>query len=123
MKRNTFIAVLSLVLCLAVLGACKGGGGLPDGIYKPFAVTVSGIGRTELSGTAAAAYVSYSIEIKGDTLTFHMSGLSESAKYSYKDGKITLKESASTSISLHIAYENDTLVWDLGGGMTMELKK
>jgi len=69
------------------------------------------------------AYNSYSITIKGNTVTLKVGGASSSAKYTYEDGKLTMKDTATTTISLDINYKDDTLFWNVGGGIVVELTK
>ena len=105
------------------LTACSNSaGGLPDGTYKPVAMTMPGMGRMDDS-MAMAAYNNYSIIIKGNTFTFKVGGVSESAKYTYKDGTLTVNSSATTELSLDIDYKDDSLFWNIANGLVLELSK
>jgi hypothetical protein len=124
-KTGAFLVALLFGLC--ALTACSSSGGLPDGTYKPVAVTSAPTGRVELADNSPmfAAFGSYSINIKGDTFTFKMSGTSVSMKYSYKEGAVTFKalDTPLMSVSYDIEYRDGSLIWSLGGGMTLELKR
>lgn len=120
--KKVLALTLAMVLAFSLLTACGGGGGgLPNGTYTVSAVTIPGVGRVNASGSAAAAYLSYSIIIKGNVFTQKISGTEVSVKYTYKDGKLSFKGVDDTGFSLDIEYKDGVLYWDLGGGIVIEL--
>ena len=123
--KKLLIITLTIALALFLLTACGdsgGSGGLPDGTYTPVAITMEGLGRTEIGDSMDAMMGGYSNIIDGNQFTARMAGVSSTVRYSYSNGRLTFFEIADASISLDITYRNGTLFWDIGG-MTIELER
>ncbi|MDR1765929.1 MAG: hypothetical protein LBR77_07565 [Lachnospiraceae bacterium] len=118
--KNVIGIVLAFMVAFSAVG-CGSGGGLPDGTYKAYAVTVPGVGRQEIGGLLDL-YGLYSIEVKGDKMTFKSFGVSMSANYTYKKGSLTFKETAD-KVSFDITYDDGILYWTISDGIVLEMKR
>jgi len=122
-RKNIKISIGAFVIVGVIIAAVafwtNSGGGLPDGTYEPVAVTYPGMGRISDN---MGAYGSYAIVIKGNTFAFKVSGVSTSARYTYKDGTITIT-GLGQSMGLDIEYKDGVLYWTLSGDIVIELAK
>ncbi|MDR1642922.1 MAG: hypothetical protein LBC41_01580 [Clostridiales bacterium] len=98
--KKSLTLILAAILIASLLVSC-GGGGLPNGRYEPAAGELSSFDAIVINGSNI-------------TMTYAFGAISQTYKYSYKNGTLTYTEGGA-SLNVACTYDKDTKILEWAG--------